>query len=223
MPHHQLGQQHSRRLGLPGLLSRWSSGLLGTALLLTPAAQAVAVGLEGQVHNLAVLERELGRDGVLVLLTNLTAGHLVGVGHLQGGQFQIGIPEKFHPPVSPAQFCAGVRSLPSEPNIYIAESLLAYQPARNAATLLSQADHPTNPTRRAQWFYSDRAATVRGRCSGLNTSYQLKLRAGWNAVMTVSQPGHFLVTNATSSLPYWAQPTPLRQVRTLFRTLFAHP
>ncbi len=227
MPHAQLEQPRFEQLrsirpGLPSL-RRWSSRLLGLGLaLLMPAAQAVTVSLEGQVRNLPVLERELGPDGVLVLLTNLTAGHLVGFGRLQEGQFQIGIPEKFRPPVRPAQFCAGVRSLPSEPKIYIAESLLAYQPDRNAATLLQQADHPTDPTRRVQWFYSDRAATVRGRCSGLNTAYQLSLRAGWTAVMTVSQPGHFLVTNATSKLPYWAQPTPVRNARTLFRTLFTH-
>ena len=81
MPHAQLEQPRFEQLrsirpGLPSL-RRWSSRLLGLGLaLLMPAAQAVTVSLEGQVRNLPVLERELGPDGVLVLLTNLTAGHL---------------------------------------------------------------------------------------------------------------------------------------------------
>ncbi|WP_345460097.1 hypothetical protein [Deinococcus carri] len=187
-------------------------------MVLPPAGQAV--GIEGHIRNLVPIERHLGQDRVLVLLTNLAGGRIIGIGRLQGADFSIAIPESFRPPVTPARLCPGVRSVPSEPRTYAADALMVYQAGRNTATFLTQADHPTDPTRRAQWLYSDRAATLRGRCTGLSTEYDLTLRAGWNAVMTVSEPGRFLVRNATPGLPYWAERNVLRNVRTLFPAVF---
>jgi hypothetical protein len=170
-----------------------------------------AVGIEGKVSNAPALARAFGSENVRVLLTSLAQGRIVGLGTLAGNGFEIQIPDSFRPPVQPADFCPGVRSLPSEPRTYTAESLMVY---------LTQADHPTEPTRRSQWMYSDRAATVSGRCTGLNTSYDLTLRKGWNAVMTVSQPGNFMIRNATPGLPYWVQGTPIAGARQVFPAVF---
>lgn len=199
----------------PAHLSR-----LGTALALALTGSALGVSIEGEIRNLAPITRNLGSERVLVLLTNLTEGRIVGIGTLEGARFSVAIPEGFRPPVAPARLCAGVRATPSEPRTYTAESLMVYQPGRNAVTLLTQADHPTDPTRRSQWLYSDRAATLKGRCTGLNTHYDLRLRAGWNAVMTVSESGRFLVRNVTPGLPYWAQGDVLQGARGLFPALF---
>jgi len=69
-------------------------------------------------------------------------------------------------------------------------------------------------------LYSDRAATVKGRCTGLNTYYGLTLHVGWNAVMTVSESSRFLVRNAAESLPYWVSTKALTPARTLFPNVF---
>lgn len=181
---------------------------------------ALAVGIQGQIRNVGPVTQSLGTSQVLVLLTNLAEGRIVGMGSLRGAQFDIAIPDGFRPPVRPAAFCPGVKSVPAEPRVYTAESLMVYQPERNRAALLTQADHPTDPTRRSQWMYSDRAATVKGRCTGLNTTYDLTLRAGWNAVMTVSEPGRFTVRNATPGLPYWAAKDVFSGARATFPALF---
>ena len=191
---------------------------LWCALVVCSSVQAV--GIEGKVSNAPALARAFGSENVRVLLTSLAQGRIVGLGTLAGNGFEIQIPDSFRPPVQPADFCPGVRSLPSEPRTYTAESLMVYQAGRNLAALLTQADHPTEPTRRSQWMYSDRAATVSGRCTGLNTSYDLTLRKGWNAVMTVSQPGNFMIRNATPGLPYWVQGTPIVRARQVFPAVF---
>lgn len=188
--------------------------LIGALLPLSGLAHAV--GIQGEIRNLSVGQGERA----LVLLTNLAEGRIVGMGNLQGNFFSLSIPDGFRPPVRPAGLCPGVRSTPSEPRTYVAEQLMVFQPARNAVTLLAQADHPHDPTRRSQWMYSDRVATIRGRCTGLNTHYDLTLRAGWNAVMTVSESGRFLVRNATPGLPYWTASKSLTPARTLFPGIF---
>ena len=189
-----------------------------TLFLLGGSAQAV--GIQGHIRNVGPLTQSMGTSQVMVLLTNLAEGRIVGMGRLRGTRFDIAIPDGFRPPVRPAAFCAGVRSVPAEPRVYTAESLMVYEPGRNRAALLTQADHPTEPTRRSQWMYSDRPATVEGRCTGLNTTYALTLRAGWNAVMTVSEPGRFTVRNATPGLPYWAATNVFSGARTMFPALF---
>lgn len=178
--------------------------------------QAHATGIRGEIRNFSGDPAERA----LVLLTNMAEGRIVGMGHLRGQFFSLSIPDGFRPPVRPAGVCPGVRSTPSEPRTYVAEQLMVFQPGRNAVTLLAQADHPLDPTRRSQWMYSDRAATLRGRCTGLNTFYDLTLRAGWNAVMTVSESGRFLVRNATPGLPYWTVSQSLTPARTLFPGIF---
>jgi len=177
------------------------------------------MGIEGHLRGSSSPTLTAGSGQLLVLLTNMTHGQIVGLGSLQQDQFYITLPDGFRPPVAPAGICPGVRALPNEPKTYVAESLMVYSPGRDEALLLTQADHPTEPTRRAQWIYSDRAATLRGRCTGLNTSYDLKLHPGWNAVMTVSDPGHFTVRNASPGLPYWVQGKPFQGARSLFPVL----
>ncbi|UQN08593.1 hypothetical protein [Deinococcus sp. QL22] len=172
------------------------------------------------MSNAPALARAFGSKQVRVLLTGLAQGHIVGLGTLTANSFQIQIPDSFQPPVQPTLLCPGVRSVPSEPRTYTAESLMVYQAERNLAALLIQADHPTEPTRRSQWMYSDRAASIAGRCTGLNTSYNLTLRKGWNAVMTVSEPGNFVIRNATPGLPYWLQGAPIAGARQVFPTVF---
>jgi hypothetical protein len=194
--------------------------LLVVGLLPLICGPALAVGIAGTVSNAPALARAFGSDKVRVLLTSLAQGRIVGLGTLAGSGFEIQIPDTFKPPVQPADFCPGVRSVPSEPRTYTAESLMVYQAGRNVAALLTQADHPTEPTRRSQWMYSDRAATVSGRCTGLNTSYNLTLRKGWNAVMTVSEPGSFVIRNATPGLPYWVQNPPIAGARQVFPAVF---
>lgn len=202
--------------GLSGLTRavRW---FLGAAFLTSGVAGGM--GIEGQLRDASAVTRSLGSTGVTVLLTNMAHGQIVGMGSLQEDQFYITLPEGFEPPVTPAGICPGVRVQPSEPKTYMAESLMVYSPGRDEALLLTQADHPTEPTRRAGWMYSDRAATLRGRCTGLNTSYDLKLHPGWNAVMTVSEPGHFTVKNASPGLPYWTRGQPFSGARALFPVL----
>ncbi|THF69245.1 hypothetical protein E7T06_12735 [Deinococcus sp. Arct2-2] len=194
--------------------------LLALGLIPLICGPALAVGIAGTVSNAPALARAFGSENVRILLTSLAQGRIVGLGTLAGNGFELQIPDTFKPPVQPADFCPGVRSVPSEPRTYTAESLMVYQAGRNLAALLTQADHPTEPTRRSQWMYSDRAANVAGRCTGLNTSYNLTLRKGWNAVMTVSEPGSFVIRNATPGLPYWVQNPPIAGARQVFPTVF---
>ncbi len=195
-----------------------SRSLLAAAALAVGGQADAAVGLQGQIRNLPFSPSAQGRT--LVLLTHLTEGRLIGMGQLRDeGLFRVAIPDDFRPPVRPASFCPGVRSSPQEPRTYVAEQLLVFEPSQDRVRVLSQADHPQHPTRRVQWMYSDRPARVQGRCQGLNTRYDLSLRAGWNAVMTVSRSGSFVVRGAEPGLPYWAG-EPLSPARRLFPALF---
>ncbi|MFC4638712.1 hypothetical protein [Deinococcus hohokamensis] len=195
----------------------WQASMLA-ALALWSGAGAVAI--EGEIRNVAQVQAGLGGQDVRVLLASLSQGELVGLSTLRGARFSIDIPASFRPRTVPMNLCPGVTARPSEPRIYTAESLVVYQAGKNSAALLMQADHPTDPTRRTQWVYSDRAATIQGRCTGLNSRYDLKLRRGWTAVMTVSEPGTFRVTNATPGLPYWVQGPFTPQARAAFGGVF---
>ncbi|GGS28538.1 hypothetical protein [Deinococcus knuensis] len=178
------------------------------------------LSIAGQVRNPAAAA-QVGPSQVRVLLTNLGQGFLVGIGTLDGTRFSLRVPDSFRPPVTPLSVCPGVSVTPATPRTYTAETLLIYHQGRNAAATLIQADDPTDPTRRGQWVFSDRAATLRGRCTGLNTHYDLTLTQGWNAVTTVTHSGRFEITNATTNLPYWVQPVLTREARTTFPALFS--
>lgn len=188
-----------------------------TGAALTGTAQAVTI--EGRLGNASQVRQTVGDSNVRVLLANFTEGRLVGVSTLSDGLFTLSVPQDFQPKTAPMNVCPGVKATPSEPRIYTAETLLVYHAGRNQAAMLMQADSPTDPTRRTQWVYSDRAATLRGQCTGLNTHYDLKLRQGWTPIMTVSQSGNFKVTNATPGLPYWVQGGFMSNARQTFKTL----
>lgn len=193
-------------------------GLLAlTGATLTGAAQAVTIG--GHLGNAGKVTQTVGDSNVRVLLANFADGRVVGVSTLSDGLFSLSVPQNFRPKTAPMNVCPGVKATPSEPRTYTAETLLVYHAGRNQAAVLMQADSPTDPTRRTQWVYSDRAATLRGQCTGLNTHYNLKLRQGWTPIMTVSNSGNFMVTNATPGLPYWVQGTFISNARETFKTL----
>ncbi|SMB84528.1 hypothetical protein [Deinococcus hopiensis] len=199
------------------------SRFLSLTLSLTPIAASGtvrAVGIQGEIRNFSAWEASNGAGKTLVLLTNLAQGKIVGLGTLEGPRFNLTVPQSFKPDLHPLGACPGVISNPSEPNTYTAEQLMLFSAEHNTVVLIMQADRLYEPTRRSQWLYSDRIATVKGRCTGLNTYYDLTLRAGWNAVMTVSESGRFSVKNASLSLPYWVSTKPLTPARTLFPKIF---
>ncbi|MDP9764529.1 MULTISPECIES: hypothetical protein [Deinococcus] len=201
----------------PRRAGRRAALLTAAALLGTPAG---AVSIDGRLGNPGTVTQALGGSDLLVLLASFSDGRIVGTSPLTGGLFSLSIPNDFAPRLSPMNLCAGVKATPSEPRTYTAETLLVYQARRNVVATMTQADSATDPTRRTQWVYSDRAARIQGRCTGLNTRYSLTLRQGWNPVMTVSRSGDFQVTNATPGLPYWVQETFTSNARTVFGTLF---
>ncbi|WP_221088148.1 hypothetical protein [Deinococcus aquaedulcis] len=188
--------------------------------LSAPAAAAVSVGIGGEIRNPQALARVGGPD-VRILLTNLSEGWLLGAGSVSGSRFNIAIPEAFQPPVRSLDLCPGVQVSPAGARTYTAETLLAYHAPSGSLAAVIQADHPTTPTRRGQWMYSDRTVTIKGRCAGLNTYYNLTLRQGWTGVMTVSRDGRFEVTNVAARLPYWVQPVMTRAARATFPALFS--
>ncbi|MHA0041934.1 hypothetical protein [Deinococcus sp. RM] len=190
--------------------------LLGTVTL----APAASFSLGGQLRNPAQA-RPLGSGPLTVLLTNLGGGWLLGMGPLKGERFNVVVPSGFRPPVQPLEVCDGVTVQPAGARTYTAETLLLFSAASNAVATLVQADHPTVATQRGQWVYSDRTVTLRGRCAGLNTYYDLTLRPGWTGVTTESRDGRFDIRNATVNLPYWVQPVLTRDARATFPTLFS--
>ncbi|MBZ9713103.1 hypothetical protein [Deinococcus multiflagellatus] len=200
-------------------MNRAAPAALLLGLLSSPAA-AVAVGIGGEIRNPAALT-QVGAGDVRILLTNLSEGWLLGAGAVSGTRFNVAIPESFQPPVRPIDICPGVKVSPAGARTYTAETLLAYHAASGRLATVLQADHPTTPTRRGQWMYSDRTVTLKGRCAGLNTYYNLTLRQGWTGVMTVSKDGRFEVTNAAARLPYWVQPVITRAAKATFPALFS--
>ena len=139
-----------------------------------------------------------------VWLTNLAQGNVVSRAALHGDSFFLNIPTSLNLPLTPLDLCDGVSVTPKRVPVYQTETLLLYNRAQDRLVgPLIQADDARNPTRIVRWMYSDVAATVKGRCEGLNTSYDLKLRRGWNGVMTESVSGHFRVLNPDRNLPYW--------------------
>ncbi|GGR95839.1 hypothetical protein [Deinococcus sedimenti] len=190
--------------------------LLGTVTL----APAASFSLGGELRNPAQTA-PLGSGPLTVLLTNLSGGWLLGMGPLKGTRFNVVVPTGFKPPVQPLEVCSGVTVAPKGARTYTAETLLLFNAATNSVATLVQADHPTTPTRRGQWVYSDRTVTLRGRCAGLNTTYDLTLRPGWTGVTTENRDGRFEIRNATANLPYWVQPVLTRAARATFPTLFS--
>ncbi|GGL11624.1 hypothetical protein [Deinococcus radiotolerans] len=197
--------------------TRASLTLLLSTVTLAPAA---SFSLGGELRN-PTQAAPLGAGPLTVLLTNLSGGWLLGMGPLKGARFNVVVPATFKPPVQPLDVCDGVTVQPGGARTYTAETLLLFNAGTNAVATLVQADHPTTPTRRGQWVYSDRTVTLRGRCAGLNTYYSLTLRPGWTGVTTESRDGHFEIMNARSNLPYWVQPVLSRQARATFPTLFS--
>ncbi|ADV67435.1 hypothetical protein [Deinococcus maricopensis] len=174
-----------------------------TLTLLAPSASAVAI--LGHLSNAAVLPSLMGTDqDVYVWLTNMTQGRVVSRAALKDGTFLLNIPAALALPTRPLDVCSGVTVKPARVPVYQTETLVLYNRAHDRLLgPLVQADDPRTPTRIVRWMYSDVAATVQGRCTGLNTTYNLKLRKGWNGVMTVSTSGNFHVTNPDRNLPYW--------------------
>ena len=189
-------------------------------LLLTGAAHAAAFSVGGEIRNPAAT-RALGSGELRVLMTNLGGGWLLGMGSLTGTRFNVVVPGTFRPPVQPLDVCPGVNVTPAGARTYTAETLLVFNPAANAVATLVQADAPTDPAERGQWIYSDRTVTLRGRCAGLNTYYDLTLRPGWTGVTTESRDGRFEIRNARRNLPYWVQPVLSTAARQTFPTLFS--
>lgn len=189
-------------------------------LLLTGAAHAAAFSVGGEIRN-PTATRALGSGDLRVLMTNLGGGWLLGMGPLNGTRFNVVVPGTFRPPVQPLDVCPGVNVTPAGARTYTAETLLVFNPATNAVATLVQADAPTDPAERGQWIYSDRTVTLRGRCAGLNTYYDLTLRPGWTGVTTESRDGRFEIRNARRNLPYWVQPVLSTAARQTFPTLFS--
>lgn len=196
------------------------AALLLSLLVSSTHVSASSFGIGGELRNVRQVQ-PLGTGPNYVLLTNLSGGWLLGMGPLKGSRFNVVVPATFKPPVQPLDVCEGVRVQPKGARTYTAETLLLFNPTANAVAMVSQADHPTVPTRRGQWVYSDRTVTVQGRCAGLNTYYNLILRPGWTGVTTESRDGHFEIMNAKSNLPYWVQPVLSRQARATFPALFS--
>ncbi|WP_425146492.1 hypothetical protein [Deinococcus sp.] len=72
--------------------------------------------------------------------------------------------------------CDGVK-LSAPVRVYQTETILLYNNTLNRAVgPVIQADRLKDPTKVVRWLYSDRVADIRGRCTGLNTSYKLTLR-----------------------------------------------
>ena len=148
----------------------------------------------------------MGRsDGVYVLFASFTQSSVVGRGELRDGKFFLTIPDTQTLKLRPFEVCDGVNtSVPIR--VYQTETILLYNNDLNRAVgPLTQANTAVNPSKVARWMYSDKPATVLGQCAGLSTSYDLTLKAGWNAVLAVSaaDSGKLLYTNLNEQLPYW--------------------
>ena len=90
--------------------------------------------------------------------------------------------------------------------VYQTETILLYSQALNRTVgPLIQADTLKDPAKVVRWMYSDHASTVTGRCTGVNTSYRLSLRHGWNAVLSETKKDGIgqTYTNVRGRLPYW--------------------
>ncbi|ULH14267.1 hypothetical protein MF271_01730 (plasmid) [Deinococcus sp. KNUC1210] len=154
------------------------------------------------------MQRLMGSsDGVYVLFASFTQASVSGRGALKNGQFFLTIPDNQQLHLKPFEACDGVK--PSQPiKVYQTETILLYSQALNRTVgPLLQADAPKDPTRVVRWLYSSGNATVLGRCTGLNTSYDLTLHQGWNAVLTATEKqkngNGQLYTNVREQLPYW--------------------
>ena len=175
-----------------------------TLMALTPSA--LATGIRGTLGNPGDVARLMGRtDSVFVLFGSFTQSSIVGRGELKDGQFFLDIPDRQALKLQPFEACDGVS--PSQPiRVYQTETILLYNQQLNRAIgPLIQADSAKDPTLVVRWMYSDRPATVSGRCTGLNTRYDLTLKAGWNAVLAATSASGIgqTYTNVHQALPYW--------------------
>ncbi|UWX64820.1 hypothetical protein [Deinococcus rubellus] len=175
---------------------------LSASLAKSPPTSFVTI--QGHLANPEQVRRLLPVGTPAVWLTNLVQGRLVGRAVLNQDSFYLPVPLNLRLPLQPFQACYGVSAVPASLQTYQAETMLLYSfSADRIVGPLVQADDPRTPVRSSRWVCADRAATVRGRCTGLNTHYNLKFQRGWNAVMTVSQTGNFSITNLDRLLPYW--------------------
>ncbi|MFC4453704.1 hypothetical protein [Deinococcus sonorensis] len=176
------------------------------ALGLAFAPPASALGIQGQLANPAVVSRLMGSSsGVYVFLTSVASGTVAGLAPLTGDHFYLQVPDTQPRRLAALEICDGP-TLSAHPRVYQAETMLLYSKALNRVVgPLIQADDPANPSRTVRWMYSDRAAAIQGQCRGLSTRYDLTLRQGWNAVMTVNDDARLTYSNARQRLPYWVQ------------------
>jgi hypothetical protein len=189
---------NSRRL--PALLA------LPALSVLLAASPAAAIAIRGQLGNPQAVKRLMGRtEGMYVLFASFTQASVVGRGELRSGEFYLNIPDAQTLKLRAFEACIGVN--PSVPiRVYQAETILLYNNDLNLAVgPLTQADAASNPSKVIRWMYSDKPATVLGKCDGLNTVYNLHLKAGWNAVMAVTptDSSTLTYTNVNERLPYW--------------------
>lgn len=176
------------------------------AATLLSAAQAV--NIQGTLGNPGDIQRLIGRSAhTFILFASYTQAAVVGRAEVKNGQFYLDVPDGQALQLHPYRACDGVR-LSAPAQVYQTETILLYSNELNRAIgPVLQADRPKNPSKVVQWLYSDRAASVQGQCSGLNTRYDLQLRKGWTAVLSVSRSVGAQIgvtyTNASERLPYW--------------------
>jgi hypothetical protein len=179
------------------------------ALCLTAlASSALAVNIHGTIGNPQDITRLMGTSSqVYILFASYTQTSVAGRAAVNNGTFFLDIPDGQVLKTRLYTACEGVT--PSAPaRVYQTETILLYNNDLNRAVgPVIQADRLVNPSKVVHWLYSDRNASVIGRCSGLNTSYDLQLKQGWNAVLTSSKEDKdqigILYTNLNTLLPYW--------------------
>lgn len=176
--------------------------------LIALASSAYAVNIHGTIGNPQDITRLMGTSSqVYVLFASYTQTSVAGRAAVNNGTFFLDIPDGQVLNTRLYTACEGVT--PSAPaRVYQTETILLYNNDLNRAIgPVIQADRLVNPSKVVRWLYSDRNASVKGRCSGLNTSYDLQLRQGWNAVLTISSENKdqigILYTNLSTPLPYW--------------------
>lgn len=181
---------------------------VSAVLLITLASSSLAVNIHGTIGNPRDIARFMGTaDQVYILFASYTQTSVAGRAAVTSGTFFLDVPDGQRLTTRPYYACEGVK--PSEPaQVYQTETILLYNNALNRAIgPVTQADRAVNPSRVVHWLYSDRNASVIGKCNGQNTRYDLQLKHGWNAVLTVSRDDQdqigILFTNLKSALPYW--------------------
>jgi len=181
-------------------MNRFLAPLLSLFLL----SHAAAVNIQGTLGNPAAIPRLMGTaDQVYILFASYTQASVIGRAEVKNGSFFLDVPDGQTLKLRPYQACDGVHPSAAA-QVYQTETILLYNNALNRAVgPVIQADRLVDPTRVVHWLYSDRPTAVHGRCSGVSTTYDLDLRRGWNAVLTVTQGTGVMYTNLKQALPYW--------------------